>query len=737
MKSATLRNIFAIVGCGLVTTVAASGILFYDAFYEMKAKSIHELELVAQSTALTIQDSLAAPIKLVDTLDTTLQTAKAGGRSDRAATNALLKTLLQSNPGILATWTAWEPGMFDGKDKDFIGQDGHDQTGRFVPYWFRSGSEVKLTPLVDYTVPGAGDYYLKPFTEKRAVVIEPYVYSVDGKEVLMTSITKPILIDGKTVGVAGLDLLLADTRAYLDSIHPMGDGWVGLVTASGNIVGHRNPALAGKSLKDMGAPGQDWAQLIAKPTLSRNVSTETGESSFAVAYPVHLGGDNVWYAVASVPEATLFAQLRAMAIKSLLIVASAALLLSLVGWLIVRKFVSRINNVIAETNAIASGTLDLEIKDRSVQDEFGNLARSLDILLQNNRRKVELENQAEISRRQQEQERDERARIAAAQEADVRFAVTALGGALNRLAGGDMTVRLTSPFTSALETIRDNFNSSVEKLEEVLLASSEHAQAINSGSNEIGVAANDLARRTEQQAASVEETAAALEEITTSVSDSARRAQEAGSFIDKTRGGAERSGQVVRQAIEAMRQIETSSESISNIIGVIDEIAFQTNLLALNAGVEAARAGEAGKGFAVVAQEVRELAQRSASAAKEIKTLISTSGAQVKAGVTLVDQTGVELDAIAAGVQEINGNIQAIAKATREQANGLAEINSAVNRIDAATQQNAGMVEETNAATQALASEVGALTERLGHFKLGRTSHAASPLHAAAARMRA
>ncbi len=722
MKSATARNIFAVAAGGVVATVTASGVLFYDAYKDVKQASIREMEQTAQATALSIQSSLGAPIKLIDTLNVSLATVKADGLTDRTAVNSLLKNLLSSNPDILATWTAWEPNAFDGKDANFVGKPGHDATGRFVPYWFRAGSDIQLTPLVDYTKPGAGDYYLKPMTEKRPVVIEPYIYPVDGKDVLMTSVTKPIIRDGQPIGVAGLDLSLADTRAYLSTIHPMGSGWVGLVTENGNVVGHPDATLAGKSLKDMKSEGQDWERLIKTPSQSLELTAESGERSYAVAYPIQLGPGNTWYAVASVPESTVLAKLNAMAMNAAAIVAVAALVLSVFGWLIARRFVGRITNVIAETDRIAGGQLDVSLKDIDRKDELGNLSRSLGVLLENNRRKVELEAEAEQSRLRQEEERADRARIASAQEADVRFAVSELGAALGRLSAGDMTTRVSTPFAGALESIRADFNGSVEKLEQALLSFSENAVTIEVGSREIQSAADNLAHRTEQQAASVEETAAALEEITTSVKDTAQRAQEAGKLVSYTRSGAERSGEVVQNAIQAMRQIETSSQSISNIIGVIDEIAFQTNLLALNAGVEAARAGEAGKGFAVVAQEVRELAQRSAQAAKEIKGLISASGAHVKQGVALVDQTGAELQSIVSEVHKIDLNIQAIAQAAREQATGLQEINSAVNQMDLATQQNAGMVEESNAATHTLANEVAVLMGRLGQFRLGRAA---------------
>ncbi|MFN3502749.1 MAG: methyl-accepting chemotaxis protein, partial [Allorhizobium sp.] len=235
-------------------------------------------------------------------------------------------------------------------------------------------------------------------------------------------------------------------------------------------------------------------------------------------------------------------------------------------------------------------------------------------------------------------------------------------------------------------------------------------------------ASDSLSKRTEQQAAAVEETAAALEQITQAVAASTERASEAGKLVARTKEGAERSGLVVRNAIEAMSQIENSSKQISNIIGVIDDIAFQTNLLALNAGVEAARAGEAGKGFAVVAQEVRELAQRSATAAKEIKALINTSSDQVKTGVQLVGETGKALEQIVIEVKDINTNVAAIVEASREQSTGLSEINKAVNAMDQNTQQNAAMVEESTAASHSLAKQAASLRELVSQFRIGQHS---------------
>ncbi len=225
-----------------------------------------------------------------------------------------------------------------------------------------------------------------------------------------------------------------------------------------------------------------------------------------------------------------------------------------------------------------------------------------------------------------------------------------------------------------------------------------------------------LAHRTERQAASLEETAAALDEITANVANSAARAEEAQRIADATDATARQSTLIVRRALDAMDEIETSSRQIGSIISLIDQIAFQTNLLALNAGVEAVRAGEVGKGFAVVAHEVRELAQKAASAAREIKGLITASNAQIAHGVERVKGTGDALRAIAEYVAQLHGHVDVIAHSSKEQATGLKEINAAINLMDQVTQQNAAMVEENNAACVALAEQSAGLQALLSRF---------------------
>ncbi|SFA97625.1 methyl-accepting chemotaxis protein [Rhizobium sp. NFR07] len=287
------------------------------------------------------------------------------------------------------------------------------------------------------------------------------------------------------------------------------------------------------------------------------------------------------------------------------------------------------------------------------------------------------------------------------------------------LSDGDLTDSMRGDFKGAFGELQQNVNGTMETLRSTMGQVRNATGAMNDGSAELSSASNDLSKRTEQQAAALEETSAALDEITSVVRTSTERANEATVMVGEAKESAVQSGAVVRNAIEAMGRIEQASREIAQITNVIDEIAFQTNLLALNAGVEAARAGEAGKGFAVVAQEVRELAQRSASAAKDIKGLIGKSGQEVAGGVELVQKTGAALSEIESRVSRINDHIHSIAVASREQATGLAEVNTAVNQMDQVTQQNAAMVEESSAATSKLSSEADALYRLVAHFKIG------------------
>lgn len=302
-----------------------------------------------------------------------------------------------------------------------------------------------------------------------------------------------------------------------------------------------------------------------------------------------------------------------------------------------------------------------------------------------------------------------------AAQADV---VEALRLGLSELSGGDLTVRIDRPFAPEYETLRSNFNGAVDRLADAIGQVMLHATTIEEEVREIAQSSGDLSRRTERQAATLEQTAAAHDQLTVSVRSAADGANEANEIVIIARGSAENSVLIVREAIAAMSEIARSSEKIARIINVIDDIAFQTNLLALNAGVEAARAGDAGRGFAVVANEVRALAQKSSESAREIGTLISSATAEVKRGVRLVDKTGQALGAIVDSVNDIAARMAGIDASAQEQSAGLAEINTTLNQIDDMTQENSTLFGKTLIAGRRL--QVGAenLAATIGRFNL-------------------
>jgi methyl-accepting chemotaxis protein len=369
---------------------------------------------------------------------------------------------------------------------------------------------------------------------------------------------------------------------------------------------------------------------------------------------------------------------------------------------------------------IAAGDVSVEVGQQDRGDEIGAIARAIQVfkdnavsLAQATQYRETAETEAVEARRKDDAKAKSRADSLA-------VFMTTFSSALSRLANGEFDFRLTDALSPDYEALRHDLNSSLDKLQTLLQAVSSITGSIRAGTGEIASASDDLSRRTEQQAASLEETAAALDEITATVKKAAEGAAHARQVVASAKDEAAKSGAVVDKAVQAMGGIEKSSQEISKIIGVIDEIAFQTNLLALNAGVEAARAGEAGRGFAVVATEVRALAQRSAGAAKEIKNLISTSGAQVSQGVELVAESGKALERIMAQVAEVDKVVAEIAAGAREQATGLDEVNLAINEMDQVTQQNAAMAEQSSAASRGLSQETGQLAGLIGQFKVGR-----------------
>ena len=314
----------------------------------------------------------------------------------------------------------------------------------------------------------------------------------------------------------------------------------------------------------------------------------------------------------------------------------------------------------------------------------------------------------------------------AAAQAKITRAVSLTGAVLKDLAEGDLTSRITADFEPEFSRIKDDTNAVAEQLTDIIGRLRQTSRQLKTATGEILSGANDLADRTTKQAATIEETSAAVEQLSSAVVENARRAATASDKAQVVAQNATSGGSAMQQANEAMSAIEASSAKISNIIGMIDDIAFQTNLLALNASVEAARAGDAGKGFAVVAVEVRRLAQSAANASAEVKALIEQSAGEVKVGTRLVGQATAALLDILSGAKESATLIDTIAQANKEQAASLEEVAIAVRQMDEMTQHNAALVEQTNAAIEQTEGQASALDGIVDIFKLDEAPAPAS-----------
>ncbi len=415
-------------------------------------------------------------------------------------------------------------------------------------------------------------------------------------------------------------------------------------------------------------------------------------------YAAHRREVDALVQAAAVQQRDLAASTRStimMAVAIVTILCLAVLLLTGVAiWFVGKRVIAPLRNIIDALKRLAAGDWTTKVDGQERQDEMGELSRVF----------LAFRDQLQAAERETQRQTE--------------IIVSSIGEGLSHLAAGDVGFRVRANLNGPFAKLEDDFNSAAESLSCTLRMVSLSTHTLGNGTEEIRHASDDLSLRTEKQAASLEETSAAMSEITGTVAQTANHAGQAQEIVSQACGEAKDSHAVVRKAVEAMANIERSSSEIADIVSVIDGIAFQTNLLALNAGVEAARAGEDGKGFAVVASEVRALALRASDAAMDIRQRINASGGHVAAGVTLVGETGDALSSILERIGQIGELVASIATAARGQADTLRQVNIAVREMDGVTQQNAAMVEQSTAATRTLAAEADKLKDQIAKFRV-------------------
>jgi methyl-accepting chemotaxis protein len=626
------------------------------------------------------------------------------------------------NLAAVANTIAQEPGI-----GDLVEAGAHDELiSRYANAMPALKSEASIQMLTFSKAPGiaiarvhdAGNFG-DDITQRRRMIVEALAQGKmmigiePGRTRALSSFaTVPLLTSSGFSGVVDVGTALTD--AYFERLKKTHNVDLAIQTPEGERFETQNATFAAKTFLTTAE-----AKAAISGSMMRKIVDEGGRSFAIAAFPMKDFSGRAIGVLELADDVTAIISEGHAALWATLIGSAAIAALSLVLFVTFAISLSRpITALTLAMNRLARGDLETQI-EAGRPDEIGAMAAAVQIFKDNalalERATLERKHMAEASETERRGNEAERQRLTREQEEVVQ----ALANGLERLSSGDLTTQIDAAFAPDYRKLRDDFNTAVARLQQTMKVIADTTREIHSGTGEIAQASDDLARRTEQQAATLEETAASSGEITVRVQSTAATAKQLRDVVGQARSSAEKSGAIVNDAVTAMSEIETSSQQIGRIIGVIDEIAFQTNLLALNAGVEAARAGDAGRGFAVVASEVRALAQRSAEAAKEIKGLISSSMTQVDQGVSLVGMTGDALKQIVSQITGLNTLVSTIAADATEQAAGLHQLNTAISHMDQMTQQNAAMVEQSTAAAHTLSERAGHLDRMVGGFSLG------------------
>lgn len=599
----------------------------------------------ANELALNQADAIAGRINVAlyagRDLAAQLLSLKTENKADREHANLLLKSVLNAHPEFAGVGSVWEANAFDQKDAEYVGKNGHDASGRFIPYWNRGSGKAAVEALTDYDKPGAGDYYLLAKKSGQETLLEPYMYKIAGKDVFMTTISVPIKVGQEVLGAVTIDLPVAAFQEQISALRPYQTGYASLLSNTGVYIGDASASNVGKPFPDAQraalsaiAEGKAYTDEMYSPALQTQIQR--------IFVPVKIGNTvTPWSFVINIPEDKILQEVYALR--------NTAIFLGLLSVIIV------------------SGVLVYVIK-RLVLQPLGG-------------------------------------------EPDTAMAIT------SRVAQGDLCNHV--PLSANDDhSMMYALHSMQAQLTDMVRHIRDSSEFVSHAANEIAMGNLDLSQRTEEQAASLAQTANSVEQLTHTVQQNAQSAEQARQLASSAAQTVQRGSQEVGRVIATMSEISQQSRLMSEIITVIEGIAFQTNILALNAAVEAARAGEQGRGFAVVASEVRNLAQRSAGAAKEIKELIENSVSKVAQGGQVVTAAGLTMEQILKSVDSLAELMQAISRASHQQSDGIAQISTEVAHMDQTTQQNAALVEESAAAAASLKDEAEKLWQALQAFKV-------------------
>ncbi|OEC66676.1 chemotaxis protein [Pseudomonas sp. AP19] len=668
--------------------------------------TIREVKNLAESRATAIQAKLQTALDAARVMANTFATSKTANSSllvGREQINAVLLGVLKDNPEFNGTYSCWEPDALDGQDAAHRdGQNGNNPTtGRFTPYWTRSADgRVAVQPLVEYDTQDRhpngvlkGGWYSGPRDTLQESVLDPIPYVVQGKNVWLTTLSVPVVVNNKFYGVVGADYNLDFIQKISEEMSADlydGKGSVSILSNQGLVVADSQRAtLIGQHLKAL-IP-DTWEKTLA------DIKSGTGgghlneaTQNIEVLMPITLGRTNKpWSILIRLPKAVVMSQAIALeqalearsnnsSVLQVLVGLGVSVLALIALWIAAGKIVGPIRDSATLALQISQGEFSKRLKKTS-EDEVGQLSVALNEMSDSLQRQVKV---------------------------------------AERISEGDLDLEVT--LSSQNDQLGKALQQMVRNLNHLIIEVQSNATQITGSSAQVSELSQNLSDGAANSASSITEISAAMTQMAAQTNENAENAEKADEQSQSSRSDAGQSDQLMSELIAAMAEIDASGKDITAIITTIDNIAAQTNLLALNAAIEAARAGELGRGFAVVADEVRSLAARSAEAAQQTAALIADSSVKTQRGMVIASRTASSLKGIVTGTSQVSTLVSLIYQASSEQASGLRQASIGLEQIDEVTQQNNASSQECAAAAQELSERAAAMQRALSTFKVKR-----------------